>query len=426
MLTNVLSIDWLSLYCHDELCFRSSQKYADDFQAFATRFYSACREYEDAFDYSAQYAFDIAPIGYGSKVYAFGFDVHLIWRTSKYKFARVYMCPRSEVINANSVSIKIENYMLYKFHNYNQLSVIIDLMLRLLKFRFINVSRLDVCKDFHCFDNGMRVVDFIAAVSDGSIRRVTKNRAAKLALVKGWNAKSGCYEWQSLRFGGHDSLLSAYIYNKSLEIAEVSHKDYITDFWRAAGLTESGADVWRLEFSVDGEYLRNVTLDDVKSIPSIGVALSDMFVRSFFDLCMRKGFDMRFVDAGKRVGKWERLGLFSPEISEDVLNMSVDLSGKLLNTNRTDRIVLKYLAQLNCRADVSGRYITELAGAAQELVPLLAAATHLSEWYRKKCLYWRTENVPCNDKAALAGSSSCNSGVSAIKYLKSNQLFDNE
>lgn len=426
MCTNVLSIDWLSLYCHDELCFRSTQKYDDDFQTFANRFYSACREYEDAFDYSTQYAFDIAPIGYGSKVYAFGFDVLLIWRTSKYKFARVYMCPRSEVINANSVSIKVENYMLYKFHNYNQLSIIIDLMLRLLKFRFVNVSRLDVCKDFRCFDNGLNCVEFIDLISNGTLRRVTKNRASKLNLVKGWNAKCGYYEWQSLRFGGHDSLLSAYLYNKTLEIDEVSHKEYIRDFWRAAGLVQIPFDVWRLEFSVDGEYLRNITLDEIKSIPSISVALSDVFIRSFFDLCMKKAFDIRLVNRNVRVGKWERQELFTPEMSEDVLNMSVDLSGKLLNTNRTDRIVLKYLAQLNCRADVSGRYVTELAGAAQELVPLLAAATHLSDWYRKKCLYWRTEDVPCNDKAALAGSSSSNSGVSAIKYLKSNQLFDYE
>lgn len=110
------------------------------------------------------------------------------------------------------------------------------------------VSSLGVVKDVA---NASRIdlfVDFVTSVDiDGWPREAWVTRAKEKANYSLNDALTG---WTI----GQGGIVSARLYNKSLEIEVKKHKAYLRDLWREAGW-DGSSPVWRLEFQLEREIL---------------------------------------------------------------------------------------------------------------------------------------------------------------------------
>lgn len=171
----------------------------------------------------------------------------------------VYWKPRSPVMRKDSVSIKVANRALYC----ESWAWFLRDVVSLLHLKYMGLTRVDLCADFQTFADGLSPRTFIAryladgSVSDGVqyIRRGSNmyhvvGRKRRTALGTGdVESTTSCHEY--LRFGTRKSGVSAYLYNKSLELAESGKKKYIREFWERNGLIEDESQpVFRLEFSL--------------------------------------------------------------------------------------------------------------------------------------------------------------------------------
>lgn len=119
-------------------------------------------------------------------------------------------------------------------------------------------SRIDVSMDFNNFDGyGKPVEQFIRDFIAGSILKKQRNKT-KIKLMgdvhntmsrKLSGSKTAGNNIAYLKFGTYQSDISYYLYNKSLEFAEVGKKPHIVKAWKKNGIDHKKP-VWRLEFSI--------------------------------------------------------------------------------------------------------------------------------------------------------------------------------
>lgn len=137
---------------------------------------------------------------------------------------------------------------------------------------FKKIFRIDIAYDFEKFDTGDNPARFARRYIEGKYRKI--NQAKLQAIGKdNWSM----FDWQSLSWGSHTSMVSTKMYNKSLEIESVSRdKVYIKLAWFQAGLvddpinfTKMGEDgkpytpeIWRVEFSLRSKAERWLVIED--------------------------------------------------------------------------------------------------------------------------------------------------------------------
>lgn len=125
--------------------------------------------------------------------------------------------------------------------------------------QFVSISRVDVCCDFECFEDGASVEQFLSdyicerfykenqprvhAIRDNIVTEVRTNKAHGTDTPRR-------RVWNSLSWGSNKSLIKTRIYNKTYEMKCAKHKEYICSVWRAAGW-DGKSDVWRLEFQIN-------------------------------------------------------------------------------------------------------------------------------------------------------------------------------
>lgn len=154
--------------------------------------------------------------------------------------------------------------------------------MRLLGLKYVSLTRVDVCADFQLFAECLAPRTFIARyLADGSVTdgiqyirkgsnlyHVTGRKRHRTESGKVSFATQASHEY--LRFGTRRSGVSAYLYNKSLELAESGKKKYIRDMWIANGIQESeDLPVFRLEFSIQSKgmtYERKATHSVMKKL----------------------------------------------------------------------------------------------------------------------------------------------------------------
>lgn len=171
----------------------------------------------------------------------------------------IHWCPRSSVIRSDSVSIKVANRALYC----STWAWFLRDVAGLLRLKYEGLTRIDICCDFQKFSGDLLPRTFIARyLSDGTVSdgvqylRRGSNQYCVIGRKRRTQLNTGsadstysCHEY--LRFGTRKSGVSAYLYNKSLELAESGKKKYIRELWDANGIIEDDSlPVFRLEFSI--------------------------------------------------------------------------------------------------------------------------------------------------------------------------------
>lgn len=183
------------------------------------------------------------------------------------------MCePRVSTLNKSICLIKLANPLLYSAR---WCWYLIDIM-SALKWKFHNISRVDVCADFNYFKGHLDPREFIRRFlrsgqydpENPSYYRVGSNKYATIGkksvskqLVGGLSEVFCAHMSEYLRFGGRSSGVCVYLYNKTKELNDKHGKHYIRDLWRRSGLEDSeDCPVFRLELSIlpNSMNLRNV------------------------------------------------------------------------------------------------------------------------------------------------------------------------
>lgn len=122
---------------------------------------------------------------------------------------------------------------------------------------YSRISRCDVCADFNTFARNEHPARVISKLAEGRFHRLGRAKF-KLYGCPAGEARGmlvGGVQWSSLTYGDIASGRQVCLYNKSLEMTERRHKQWIVDRWRQAGL-DCGRDIWRLEFRLQGDAVR--------------------------------------------------------------------------------------------------------------------------------------------------------------------------
>ena len=181
--------------------------------------------------------YDVKKKDYGTKIFE---DVEYIFRKGRL-LATCCSKPRSAVIPADTCIVKFENDVLYD----NLLDWQVKEFLHYNKLEFIGISRLDIASDFTKFANGKDPESLIHSFLRGKIVKMGKGKFK----VHGEVGRFISHDY--LRFGGKDSPISVYLYNKTKELQQVKMKPHIVEQWDKVGIDVS-TDVWRLEVSIKG------------------------------------------------------------------------------------------------------------------------------------------------------------------------------
>ena len=123
------------------------------------------------------------------------------------------------------------------------------------------ITRIDVCSDFIKFDNDLNPQNLIKRYMAGELAKVNQSKVSA-------HGKDSFKEraWNSLSWGSEKSMVSTKLYNKTLEMSEVSEKPYVRQAWYLSGLIPDMDDktttVWRLEFSIRSEAKEWIDISD--------------------------------------------------------------------------------------------------------------------------------------------------------------------
>ena len=150
---------------------------------------------------------------------------------------QVVCVPLSKILHPCLIQVKVSNAAFYNGKAYYYIS----LFERIMKCKYLGVSRIDVCVD-STYQN---------------IRELTEGLKNRTILMKGRKKVQEYYEidknkgveYEGVKFGSAVSAYTFKIYNKTKEIKEESLKYYILDYWKDNGFAEDDI-VWRYEFSI--------------------------------------------------------------------------------------------------------------------------------------------------------------------------------
>lgn len=166
-------------------------------------------------------------------------------------FAELQCSPYSSIINPLSAIVRITNRWLYS----GELWPLVDRLLEEFGLSFKSISRIDVCADFLSFKYNYKPEQLIKDFVSQKIRKVGR----AVGTVDFRQRRDGMH-YNGLKFGTRESDACVYLYNKSLELAEVKDKPHIRDAWRAAGLEVQEG--WKVE-TINGKKVKSPKYKDV-------------------------------------------------------------------------------------------------------------------------------------------------------------------
>lgn len=283
----------------------------------------------------------------------------------------IHWCPRSSVIAKNAVAVKVANRALYHEH----WPWHIRNVMALLKLKYEGLTRVDICMDFQLFSGDLEPRTFIAryladgSVSDGvqyirkgSNQYFVAGRKRHTPLCACERNQGGdeslrtlsCHEY--LRFGTRRSGVSAYLYNKSLELAESGKKKYIREMWEQNQLiSRPDLPVFRLEFSIQSKGMTCETYAGHEPLKQLGLKnLSVLSIEDFasyhrlqdvFFSYAGKYWNFRQVTNVKYVKDMPTVQLFDIDFTPTLLPRDIS---RTLDTGRSERnaaICLERLAR---------------------------------------------------------------------------------
>jgi hypothetical protein len=247
-----INVDWLQLYCtrpDDEVCFKTNY-----------------------------YEIKTLPI----KTRHFN-----IWEEIYYqgrRIATINRVPCSPVLPKNMILVKFDNSYLYS----GDIALNAKIFLEQMKLTLKSITRIDVCIDFQEFHNHRKPENLIKYFLSGQllkkgksqfqvngkqevkipikeksnyIRESKNNIYIKLDEVQALGKNHHQVNLQYLKFGGQNSNIKYYLYNKTQEMQQKTDKPWIRQVHKIAEFEES-EDVWRIEFSITNS---NANLTDCET-----------------------------------------------------------------------------------------------------------------------------------------------------------------
>jgi hypothetical protein len=156
----------------------------------------------------------------------------------------------------NEGILQITNKYLYNTDLLNFLKKILtDLSLS-----FQNYTRLDFALDFENFDT-IDVQNLITKIENGNYLKKRKVKWQRTTTVPRINTLGELIkDVETVSFGSKSSDIYYKLYNKSLEMVQKTHKEYIYNHWQSAGY-DGILPVYRLEFTVKNSRKLIVTED---------------------------------------------------------------------------------------------------------------------------------------------------------------------
>lgn len=284
--------------------------------------------------------------------------------------------PYSPIIPKDAVMVKVENRYLY-YQNWN-----VELCNFLLASNItpISISRIDIACDFNRFANNLHPRQFIANFCTKKYRYAGRSK---------WNINGSGSTIDGadyLRIGSRDSEISAYLYNKSVELREVQDKPYIRDMWERSGL-DTSRDVWRLEVSLSNVQLRwvNTQNGEIFRIDLDQVSTQGR-LENIYNCAIEKAFDFRHNEEGKRTTRLKRVQLFSSTPTTLIALYPNDEP----KTSRIDKIIVKRLANYYSKYRVESQEDADkLIGAIEVLIKNEELRRHLYEKVIPTLGYWK-------------------------------------
>lgn len=238
-------------------------------------------------------------------------------------------------------------------------------------YRYLSLSRIDICLDFNYFDSGERPDQVLKAYLENKISKINQCKIAAYGQsniqVHGkdkWEKRV----WNSISWGSKKSPISTKFYNKSLELKEAKDKFYIRDQWKAAGLRDDDSvNVWRVEFSVKSDYKHFVRIDDGELIKNDLTSYDDREKLLFrFHSFAARYFHFKINEQGKRKDRCKDKKLFAISREEKVYK-PIKLT-EVTEPTRTDKIIAKRLREMVKDNSLK----VETRQAAKELVTYFA------------------------------------------------------
>ena len=218
----------------------------------------------------------------------------------------------------------------------------------------------------------------------GEFGHETISRVVKV----GKNVKDFTY----LRFGSRSSDVTVILYNKSLEMREVKHKDYIYQKWLQSGLDVS-KDIWRLEFSLKSKakYFVDTSSGEVQTL-TLDCIFNNVFIKELATGLTKRYF--RFVDpkTATRKSRMKDIALL------DTSGAVIDRVNIKNNTDVTmrEKILLKNMFRLS---QSHSSIPSSVSDEANTIKDWLTRTPALEDYYNKKKHEWAQEfQNPHRDK----------------------------
>ena len=387
----LLNIDWLAIYgLHalpldnpfvDPWVYRSTDNTKEERvdeqhkrlnETDAKQAASACRH-----TFSGGWKLEEQP--FGTSQFACMFYVYL----NDEHFAFLQVFPRTSTMPKNSFILKVVNKWLYTDKWLHYLVQLCDI----LRLRPVSISRIDICADFERFAYGAHPLEFIKDFMSGAIKH--KGRGSghvdfrqRYAPIQKGGATDDYLLFNALTIGKKTSDAHCYLYNKSLELQEVTLKPWIIECWQRAGFNVDN--VWRLEVTCSSKALKCY---DKATGEMVELTVQDIFspsfpakCRTFFHLLIRSLFFFFIPNGQKNVSRQRMLQLFSDSVTIDRhLPKNMNPSG------RTEKILIRQLYTLTRRyrgLDNGDLFATRFAARK------LADSMKLSDWMDERKDLW--------------------------------------
>lgn len=351
-------------------------------------------------------------------------DVFTIkWKSRK--VATVLQRPRNTVIHPRSTCVKLENRILYG-QRYIEILYAINNAFSL---QYKGITRLDICYDCNRLHGGRDVPRFLRQfmthepLKKGHIIRSGSQRFT----AHGTRSNTSVANISSMRWGSPNNDISAYCYDKTLEMCEVKRKPWILEMWDKNGL-EYDIDKDAIDKLTERERKSKINNGEMKeyvkksvwrfeiSISAKGKDIIDMSTGALFRLSPEyleheqqvhelfyiyagKCFDFRINDGCKKIRDYKPLQLFETEYITTSKPYAVNKSA---DTGRIEKICFNKLYRLNEQyADLSEPYrnsilqvlqfLQILSGVKFETARLKKESAYLAHLRAEKLISQETE-----------------------------------
>lgn len=264
--------------------------------------------------------------------------------------------------------VKFDNWLLYDVTFRKRISE----FLLLNHLIFISFSRVDFCADFNEFDNGLIPERFVKKYVYRKLLRLgrTPHVAHHFKQGKKEHIEKG------LKFGSNLSDVTAYIYNKTLEMETIKWKPYIYMAWKKGGL-DLKRNVWRLEFSMKSGGVLTVSEEtgEIDLFLSLKLVEKEYIYKCFYKL-YEKYFTFVWNDGQVRKDRMRKVKLFKYIYSPEIL-VHAEVTK---DADRSKKIFIKKLHEMNNEMRGRDFYMNIYT---QKFEEDLIADSHLQTWAMK-------------------------------------------